>query len=319
MDSTHTKLKPGISVVVPVYRSGECLPALIEALGKVLPTLADSYECILVNDGSPDNSRAVMHELSAEHTWIRPVNLLRNYGQHNALLCGIRQARYEILVTMDDDLQHPPEEMAKLIARLEEGHDVVYGPPEKEQHSLFRNLASRITKLALQGAMGAETARNSSAFRVFRTRLRQAFVDYQSPSVSIDVLLTWSTTKFSAVPVRHEERAFGSSGYTVRKLISHALNMMTGFSTLPLRLANVIGFCMILFGIGVFIHVMYLKVRYETSVPGFAFLSIIISVFAGAQLLSLGIIGEYLARIHLRMTDRPTYVVDSDDDANEGT
>ena len=108
MDSSHIKLKPGISVVVPVYRSGKCLPALIEALGTVLPTLADSYECILVNDGSPDNSRAVMHELSGEHAWIRPVNLLRNYGQHNALLCGIRQARYEILVTMDDDLQHPP-------------------------------------------------------------------------------------------------------------------------------------------------------------------------------------------------------------------
>ncbi|MFT5497124.1 MAG: glycosyltransferase involved in cell wall biosynthesis [Kiritimatiellia bacterium] len=314
MDIKNIKLTPGISIVVPVYRSSESLPPLIEELGKVLPTLTEQFECILVNDGSPDNSRAVMHELSEKHAWIKPINMLRNFGQHNALLCGIRHARYDVLVTMDDDLQHPPAEIAKLLARLNEGYDVVYGPPEREKHSLFRNLASFITKLALQGAMGAETARQSSAFRVFRTRLRRAFADYQSPNVSIDVLLTWATTKFSAVPVRHEPRAYGTSGYTVRKLISHALNMMTGFSTLPLRFANVIGFCIILFGFGVFLHVMYLKIRYETSVPGFAFLSIIISVFAGAQLMSLGIMGEYLARMHTRMMDRPTYVVDPDND-----
>jgi glycosyltransferase involved in cell wall biosynthesis len=314
MDTKRAKLEPGISVVVPVYRSSESLPLLIEELARVLPTLADHFECILVNDGSPDNSRAVLREMAQRHDWVRPINLLRNYGQHNAILCGIRRARYDVLVTMDDDLQHPPEEIGKLVERLKEGFDVVYGPPLTDQHSLLRNLSSTISKLALQGAMGAETARKSSAFRAFRTRLRRAFADYQNPNVSIDVLLTWATTRFSAVPVRHEPRAIGTSGYTVPKLISHALNMMTGFSTLPLRIANLIGFGIILFGIGIFIYVMYLKVRYETAVPGFAFLSIIISVFAGAQLISLGIIGEYLARMHIRMMDRPTYVEDPDDD-----
>ena len=312
-DSIRKKLRPGISVVVPVYRGSASLPALMEQLGEVLPTLANRFECILVNDGSPDNSCEVMMDLARRHTWIRPLNLLRNFGQHNATLCGIRHAHFDVLVTMDDDLQHPPEEIAKLIRRLNEGFDVVYGPPEKEKHSLFRNVASVITKLALQSAMGAENARQSSAFRVFRTRLRRAFADYQSPTVSIDVLLTWATTRFSAVPVRHESRELGTSGYTVRKLVSHALNVMTGFSTLPLRIANLVGLFIILFGVATFSHVIYLKLRYETAVPGFAFLVAIISVFAGTQLMSLGIIGEYLARMHTRMMDRPTYVVDPEE------
>ena len=133
----------------------------------------------------------------------------RNYGQHNALLCGIRAARYPIIVTLDDDLQNPPEEIDKLIAALDDGADVVYGTPENEQHGFLRDQSSRITKLALQSAMGAETARNVSAFRAFRTRLRDAFATYRGPYVSIDVLLTWGTTRFSHITVRHEPRAIG--------------------------------------------------------------------------------------------------------------
>ena len=159
---------------------------------------------------------------------VRGIRMSRNYGQHNALLCGIRAARYPIIVTLDDDLQNPPEEIHKLIAALDEGADVVYGTPENEQHGFLRDQSSRITKLALQGAMGAETARHVSAFRAFRTRLRDAFATYRGPYVSIDVLLTWGTTKFSHIPVRHEPRAMGASNYTVRKLVTHAFNMMTG-------------------------------------------------------------------------------------------
>ena len=134
----------------------------------------------------------------------------RNYGQHNALLCGIRAARYAVIVTLDDDLQNPPEEIGKLFAVLDDGADVVYGTPTNEQHGFLRNQSSRITKLALQSAMGAETARNVSAFRVFRTRLRDAFATIAARYVSIDVLLTWGTTRFSHVPVRHDPRRSAS-------------------------------------------------------------------------------------------------------------
>src|SRR5205807_2034684 len=146
------------------------------------------------------------------------------------------------IVTIDDDLQNPPEEIPKLLALLSEGYDVVYGTPQNQQHGLLRDLASLITKMILQGAMGAATARKVSAFRAFRTRLRQAFADYRSPYVSIDVLLTWGTTRFGAVTVRHDAREIGRSNYTVGKLIIHALNMVTGFSVLPLQLAGLLGF-----------------------------------------------------------------------------
>jgi undecaprenyl-phosphate 4-deoxy-4-formamido-L-arabinose transferase len=234
---------------------------------------------------------------------------MRNYGQHNALLCGIRVAQYDIVITMDDDLQNPPTEVSKLLAKLEEGYDVVYGTPQAEQHGLWRDLASQITKIALQSAMGVDVARNVSAFRAFRTQLRAAFQDYQGPFVSIDVLLTWGTTRFAAIPVRHNQRRAGVSNYTFRKLVTHALNMMTGFSVLPLQLASLIGFGFTLFGLLVLAYVVGRFLIQGGSVPGFPFLASIIAIFSGAQLFALGIIGEYLARMHFRMMDRPPYVV----------
>src|SRR5690606_35534815 len=135
----------------------------------------------------------------------------RNYGQHNALLCGIRSARYELVITMDDDLQHPPEELPQLVARLDEGFDVVYGTPAQQQHGLLRDLASQITKLALQSATGIETARKVSDFRVGRSGIRGAFASYQGAYVSMDVLLTGSSTRFSSVTVRHNPRTIGVS------------------------------------------------------------------------------------------------------------
>jgi undecaprenyl-phosphate 4-deoxy-4-formamido-L-arabinose transferase len=233
----------------------------------------------------------------------------RNYGQHNALLCGIRAASYEFVVTMDDDLQHPPEALQKLLAKLNEGYDVVYAPPEREQHGFLRDMASRITKLALQSAMGAETARKVSAYRAFRTELRHAFENYRSPSVNIDVLLTWATTRFASVPVRHDQRQHGESGYTLGKLIAHAVNMMTGFSTLPLQMASLMGFLFALFGLVVLVYVLLRFFLHGSGVPGFPFLASIIALFSGAQLLALGIIGEYLARMHFRTMERPSYSV----------
>ncbi len=241
----------------------------------------------------------------------------RNYGQHNALLCGIREARHAITVTLDDDLQNPPEEIATLLARLGDDIDVVYGTPEHEQHGFWRDMASRITKRALQSAMSAETASHVSAFRAFRTPIREAFDRYRGGYVSIDVLLTWGTTRFTYVQVRHDARTIGQSNYTFRKLLTHALNMVTGFSTLPLQIASLIGFAFTLFGFGVLVLVLVTYIANGgSSVPGFAFLASIIAIFSGAQLFALGIMGEYLARMHFRSMDRPTYLVrdETDDD-----
>jgi undecaprenyl-phosphate 4-deoxy-4-formamido-L-arabinose transferase len=301
-----------ISVVVPVFRSALILPDLHRRLSDALEPIASDYEIVLVEDCGEDDSWSVIEGLASLDPHVRGIRMSRNYGQHNALLCGIRAARYGVIVTLDDDLQNPPEEIEKLIGRLEEGADVVYGTPEQEQHGFLRDQGSQITKLALQSAMGAETARNVSAFRAFRARIRDAFETYRGPYVSIDVLLTWGTTRFAHVPVRHEPRKIGPSNYTFRKLITHAFNMMTGFSTLPLQIASVIGFLFTLFGLMILAYVLISFVTNGSVVPGFAFLASIIAIFSGAQLFALGIIGEYLARMHFRTMDRPTYLVSQD-------
>jgi len=298
-----------VSIVVPVYNSEGTLAELVNRLRTVLPSCTSAFEIILVNDGSRDGSWQVIEGLVAECPSVRGINLMRNYGQHNALLAGIRTANHDLVVTLDDDLQNPPEEIPLLIEKLEQGYDVVYGTPAHEQHGLWRDLASQVTKLALQASMGVETARQVSAFRVFRTQLRDAFADYKSPFLSIDVLLTWGTTRFAVVAVEHAPRTVGVSNYTLRKLITHAMNMITGFSTLPLQIASMIGFGFTLFGLAVLAYVLGRFVLQGSSVAGFPFLASVIAIFSGAQLFALGIIGEYLARMHFRTMEKPTYTV----------
>jgi undecaprenyl-phosphate 4-deoxy-4-formamido-L-arabinose transferase len=295
--------------VVPAYNAEATLRQLAEQLAEVLPQLSRRYELILVNDGSRDHSWPIIECLAQTYPWVRGVNLMRNYGQHNALLCGLRMAQHEITVTMDDDLQHPPAELPKLLARLAEGYDVVYGSPEREQHGLWRNLASRIAKLALQSVLGARTARQVSAYRAIRTPIRTAFETYPGPHVSLDVLLTWGTARFASVPVRHDPRRAGASNYTFRKLMVHAINMLTGFSTAPLRVASLVGFVLMLCGFGIMLYVVGRHVLGGGSGPAFLILGSIIAIFAGAQLFALGVIGEYLALMHVRLMDRPTYTI----------
>jgi undecaprenyl-phosphate 4-deoxy-4-formamido-L-arabinose transferase len=298
-----------ISVVVPVYRSEAILPELVRRLEAVLAASAENFELLLIHDCSPDRSWDVICDLAAQYSWIRPINLMRNYGQHNALLCGIRAARYDVIVTIDDDLQHPPEEIPKLLAALAGGYDVVYGTPEQEQHGLGRDFASWVTKLALQNVMGAEIARQVCAFRAFRAQVAKAFAHYEGSFVSIDVLLTWGTDRFAATPVKHCSRKQGTSGYTFRKLMTHAMNMMTGFSTMPLQIASLIGFVFTLFGLLILAYVVVRFFVHGDPVPGFPFLASVVALFSGAQLFALGIIGEYLARMHFRSMQKPPYVV----------
>lgn len=300
--------REGISVVVPVYNSVGTLQPLLQRLVAVLTNLGGPFEIILVNDGSRDDSWTMVRGLAARYPQVFGLNLMRNFGQHNALLAGIRSAQYAITVTLDDDLQHPPEEIVKLLAKLDEGYDVVYGVPAKLPHAPWRNLTSWVMKHVIMRVMGLRDLGHIGAFRAFRTHLRRAFDQYQSPYVSIDVLLTWGTTRFGWVKVRHEARKVGQSGYTVGKLVRHAINISVGFSTGPLRLASFIGFLFTFVGFAVLVYVI-VRALLQGSVPGFPFLASIIAIFAGAQLFALGIIGEYLGVVHQRMLDRPVYVI----------
>ena len=181
--------------------------------------------------------------------------------------------------------------------------------PEREQHDLWRSLASQLTKLVLQSSMGVDVARQVSAFRAIRKDVRDAFSHYSGSFISIDVLLTWGTTRFAAVPVRHDRRRAGLSNYTFLKLITHALNMITGFTVVPLQIASLIGFGFTLFGLAVLAYVLGRFVAIGGSIPGFPFLASTIAIFSGAQLFALGIIGEYVARMHYRIMEKPAYVI----------
>jgi glycosyltransferase involved in cell wall biosynthesis len=295
-----------LSIVVPVYKGETFIESLVAQLSRTLPAFSKTYEIILVNDGSPDNSWSLIQDLTRKYDCVCGISMMRNYGQHNATLCGVRAARYEVVVTMDQDLQHPPEEIPLLLAKLEEGYDVVYGAPRKLPQALWRNAMTAGIKWALAKVIGLPAVHNVSAFRAFRTNLREAFANFQSPSLILDVLLSWGTTRFTSVPVNIAQAE--RTNYNFTMLVRTAMLILIGYSTLPLRFASWIGFVMTLFGLGVFIYVL---VVYFTagSLPGFPFLASIIALFSGAQLFALGIFGEYLARMFDRSMDRPPYVV----------
>jgi glycosyltransferase involved in cell wall biosynthesis len=306
-------LSPGVSVIIPAYRSAASAPLVAEQLLEVLPTLTPHYEVIFVEDGSPDDETwPTLASLAQAHEPVRAIRLMRNFGQHNALLCGIVHARYDVCVTMDDDLQHPPDQLPKLLQALA-GYDVVYGYPENVQYSgLLRRMATHVTKLVLQGAVGRDNARYIAPYRAFRTQIREAFQHYSGHYVNIDVLLTWGARRFNRIPVQYNQRAVGRSNYTLSKLITHTVNLLVGFSTLPLRLASLLGLFLTAFGAVLMVYILIIRILIfgEYEVPGFTFLASMISIFAGSQMFILGIIGEYMARIYFRVMERPVYVVE---------
>lgn len=214
---------------------------------------------------------------------------------------------------MDDDLQHPPEEIHKLIAKLEEGYDVVYGNPQQHPQNWWRNLASGLIKRVLAYVMGVRTLKYIGPFRAIRTNLRKAFLGFNKPEVIIDVLFSWGTHKFGSVDVEENMRPQGTSNYNLRKLVRTALTVLTGFSTAPLRITSLIGFIFMLGGIAAFIYVVIIYFSVG-SVLGFSFLASLISLFSGAILFALGIFGEYQARIFERTSERPCFTIDNTTD-----
>lgn len=305
-------------MVVPVFRSTDSLVALVDRVGQVLRPMGE-YEVILVDDGSPAATWEAITGIVARTPQVRGVRLGRNFGQHSALVAGVRQARYPITVTIDDDLQNPPEEIPRLLAALEEGDlDVVYGVPEQMQQSLPRRLAGRITRKALGSGLGQDAALDFSSFRAFRTRGRDAFASDLGTNVSLDALLTWGASRFGSIRVRHDLRAEGTSNYTYRRLLRFAIDTTTGYSTAPLQFASLLGFATSFLGFLALVWVVIVPLVIGRSVEGFPFLASTIAIFSGVQLLTLGIIGEYLARMHFRVMRKPTYVIREIADPLEG-
>lgn len=299
----------GLSVVVPVYNSSHTLVDLVKRIDDSLMG-KHPYEVILVDDGSGAETWRTISSLSLDHPQILGLRLSRNYGQHSALVAGVRKASFPIVVTIDDDLQNPPEEIPRLVEELVDGgYDVLYGVPEHVEQSVPRKLAGRVTRIALGHGLGIDSAPSVSSFRAFRTASRDAFAGDLGTNVSLDALLTWGNARFGSLHVRHEPRVEGKSNYTFRKLVAFAIDTTTGYSTVPLQAASVLGILTAAFGFVLLLGVVLRPLLSGDSVPGFPFLASTIAFFSGVQLLTLGVIGEYLARMHFRVMRKPTYVV----------
>lgn len=302
---------PLVSVVIPVYRSAGTLPELVRRLSEVFERLGIVYELVFVEDGSPDNSWDVLCRLRAEEPdRIVAVRLMRNFGQHNALMCGFRHARGDLVVTMDDDLQNPPEEIPKLLAAMEDSDiDLVYGVYERKQHRAWQNAGSAIVQAFHKWVF--RTRVPISSFRIMRRELVESIFCYSLNFTFVDGLLAWNTTRIAGVQVEHHLRANGRSGYSLWKLVPHAINIFTNFSLLPLQLVSLAGFLAALggFGAGAYYLAQYLFA--QIAVPGYASTIIAILVLGGLQLLALGILGEYLGRVHLNINRKPQYTIRS--------
>jgi undecaprenyl-phosphate 4-deoxy-4-formamido-L-arabinose transferase len=286
-----------VSVVVPVYQGRDGLQELVT---RIIASLR------------PEE----ITRLARSNPEVRGIDLSRNFGQHNALLCGIRAARFPVTVTIDDDLQHPPEEIPRVVGFLLDSHsDVVYGTAEEQKHGPFRNISSLLLKRIIRIAMKVDSMDEVSAFRAFRTDLRSAFSEYSSPFVSVDVLLSWATQDFASIAVPHAARARGTSNYTFRSLFMHSIDLITGFSLIPLRVATISGFLFSFFGVLVIVYVLGRYIIEGGSIPGFPFLASTIAIFSGVQLFALGIMGEYLGRMHIRLMGRPAFSIRETTDA----
>lgn len=300
--------RSAISVVVPAYESPGTLAAICRDLTNELPR-GDDLEIIIVDDGSGDDTWPEIQRLARSIPEVVGIALQRNFGQHNALFAGMRLATKPIIVTMDDDGQHVVSDVRRLVDKLDDGYDLVYGHAERETRGMFRDISSRVTKSSMRIALGPEVYPRASAFRAFRRELLSAGDGVLDPYSSVDVVLGWATTRVVDVPVTQRPRTGGVSGYNLQKLIRHALNMVTGYSVRPLRWVSVTGLLCAGVGFLLLVFILIRFVLYGSDVQGFTFLAAGVTLFSGVQLLSLGVIGEYIGRMHFRLMGRPQYLV----------
>lgn len=302
---------PGVSIVVPVYRSEGTLRPLFERLQKTLEQTPGGWEIVFVDDASPDGSWRVLEQLQRDNAQqVVALRLARNFGQHNALMCGFREARGAIVVTMDDDLQNPPEEVPKLLAALGDPDlDVVYGLYRAKKHRPWRNGGSWMINVFYRRVFRSQIT--VSSFRAIRLATVQNILTYDLNFTFVDGLLAWNTQRIQGVNVDHHPRPGGRSGYTLARLATLAFNLFTNFSLLPLQFVSAMGLA--LAGAGFVVGLWYLIAffRHQIAVPGYASTITAILVLGGAQLVALGIIGEYLGRLHLNVNRKPQYAVRS--------
>lgn len=300
-----------LSVVVPVFNGAATVPALIEALAGL--EIQGGLEVVLVDDGSRDDSAAVCGRLARDaRIPVTVIEHARNYGEHNALMTGLRFARGEFVVTMDDDLQNPPHEVVRLYDAARGGDlDVVYGVFAEKKHAWWRNIGSRIANRTADIVIDKPRGLYLSSFRCMRRFVVERIVAYDGPFPYVDGLIFQITRRAGSIAVEHRPRGNGASNYSFVRLMRLWLTILVNFSVLPLRISTVLGLCMsVLGGIGIaYVFIDYL-IR-GGDVEGWPSLMLTALIFSGTQLLILGLLGEYLGRVYLTLNRRPQGVIRS--------
>jgi undecaprenyl-phosphate 4-deoxy-4-formamido-L-arabinose transferase len=298
-----------LDVIIPVFNSHTTIGPLLDEILSLEFLKRYELGIILVNDASTDSSLAVCNSYNSKHPFIKVLNLSRNYGQHSAIFAGLSKSKADLILTMDDDGQHMPTTIKTLLDQMSDDIDVIYGIPETEAHTRFRNFSSRLLKRILFSMFGFQNARHTSAFRLIRREIFGS-VNFESlTSGFLEVVIDWNTEKVKWVSVPMSRRVLGKSNYTFRKLFRMATNMVTSYSTKPLRIATFIGFIGFLLSFGLSCFYLYKAFNQEIQVDGYASLIVLVGLLGSVQLITLGILGEYLGKIHERSTGKPNFFI----------
>jgi undecaprenyl-phosphate 4-deoxy-4-formamido-L-arabinose transferase len=298
-----------VSIVVPVYGGSAALPELCRRLDATMQGAGLNHEVILVDDRGQTEAWGVISAVAAQHQRVRGLRLGRNFGQHAATICGIAHARGEWIVTMDDDLEHPPESIPALLAAGDDDHPLVYGVFQKRTHAAYRNLSSELMRRLLKRAF-PDLNEDYCSFRAIHAPLAKQLDRFGLNRPYIDGMLSWLTSSTRSVNVPHEQRQHGESTYTMRKLFSHAANIFITFSYMPLRIATFGGAGLAALSFLYLLYVIYGRLSGSITDPGYASLMSVVLFACGIQLLILGVVGEYVGRLMGATFRRPVYVVD---------
>lgn len=298
------------SIVVPVYRGEKTVEELFMQIKEVFSLLKKPFEVIFVYDCGPDNSWAKIENLKYKYPeLIKGVYLSRNFGQHNAIICGFEHAEGRYFITMDEDLQHAPQDIPFMIEEQEKkDYDVVYGSYLVQSHSFFRNITSNVFRRVIEFGI-PELYHDYSPFRLIKREVGLQIIPMKNSYTFLDGYISWVTSNISSCMVGHNHRVEGKSSYTISKLINHSINIFVTFSNLPVRFVTFSSMLIFLGSLSYAIYILVRKVFYNDLLPGFATVIILFGFGMGFMLLGLGIIGEYIYRINLKTTKRPNYLI----------
>lgn len=298
-----------ISVIVPIFNEVDTLKGLHHRLSKTLQEIGKTYEIIYVDDGSTDGSEGVLKQLHQGDPRVRVIHFNRNYGQHAAVIAGFERARSEVVVTLDGDLQNPPEEIPRLIAKLEEGYDIVGGWREGRQDAFLRRLLSLMVNRVTSIIVGVKMKDYGCMLRAYRRSVVDQVCQSKETSSFIPALANCFAGSVAEIPVAHSVRNSGRSKYTPLRLLRLNFDLLTGFSLLPIQVISVAGILISFLGLGFAFFLGIRRLIVGPEVEGVFTLFAILFFFVGLQILALGLIGEYIGRIYMQVRRRPRYVI----------